>query len=369
MHESCSFRHIVIIGVGLIGGSLGLALKRKGFKGTLVGVDYPGALALASQRGAIDLGYPPDDIAESLSQADLIFLCTPVSQILHYLQTIGSYIQTGALITDVGSTKRRIVETANIHLPSQCDFIGGHPMAGSESSGMEAADPFLFENATWVLTPAKPMREERRRSIGDLIESTGALVLLISPHLHDEIAAAVSHLPQMAAIALMSLAARRQKESSHFLKMAAGGFRDMTRVASSPFSNWQDIINTNHDMISEYIDAYIDELKRIKTATEKQEVHTFFDQSARNRLSIPRDTRGFFRPHYDISVIVQDRPGMLAAIADALLEKNINIKDIEILKIRENEGGTMRLAFASEPDRQTALALLQSHGLECRKRE
>ncbi len=369
MEENLAFREIAIVGVGLIGGSLGLALKRKGYKGVLTGVDTAEVLALALQRGAIDKGYEPAAIAEALAGADLVFLCTPVSGILQHLQSIGAYVRPGTLITDVGSTKRKIVETANIHLPSQCDFIGGHPMAGSEFKGMEAADAFLFENTTWVLTPAKPMREEQRKAIGELVEMTGALVLLISPHLHDEIAAAVSHLPQMAAIALMSLAAQRQTESSHFLKMAAGGFRDMTRIASSPFSVWEDIMATNYDMIGSYINAYIEELKRVKTALDKKEMRTIFDQSARNRLSIPRDTRGFFRPHFDISVVVQDRPGMLATIAGSLLEKNINIKDIEILKIRENEGGTMRLAFASELDREMALALLKSRGLECRKRE
>lgn len=369
MEEHPVFRKVVLVGMGLIGGSLALALKRKGFQGTLIGVDQPEVLALARQRQAIDQGYTPEQIADALAQADLVFLCTPIAGILSYLQTIGPYIQPGTLITDVGSTKRKIIETAAIHLPSQCDFIGGHPMAGSEFKGMEAADAFLFENTTWVLTPAKPMQEERRKAIGDLVEMTGALVLLISPHLHDEIAAAVSHLPQMAAIALMGLAARRQSESSHFLKMAAGGFRDMTRIASSPFSIWEDILATNDDMIIDYIDAYIEELRRLRTSLEHQEMRTIFDQSARNRLSIPRDTRGFFRPHFDILVAVQDRPGMLAAIANSLCEQEINIKDIEILKIRENEGGTMRLAFASESDRQTALELLKSHGLECRKRD
>jgi prephenate dehydrogenase len=369
MEENLSFKKVAIVGVGLIGGSLGLALKRRGYRGTLIGVDRPEVLDLALQRTAIDQGFAAGQIAEALAEADLVFLCTPIADILHHLQTIGSFIRPGTLITDVGSTKRKIVETAALHLPSQCDFIGGHPMAGSELKGVEAADAFLFENTTWVLTPASPLREERRKAIGDLVEMTGALVLLISPQLHDEIAAAVSHLPQMAAIALMSLAARRQSESSHFLKMAAGGFRDMTRIASSPFGIWEDILQTNQDMIASYIDAYIDELTRIKAAMEQKKMHAFFDQSARNRLSIPRDTRGFFHPHYDISVVVQDRPGMLATIANALVEKHINIKDIEILKIRENEGGTMRLAFASELDREMALALLKSRGIECRKRE
>ncbi len=369
MGESEQFKRVAIIGVGLIGGSLGLSLKRKGFKGTIIGVDRQNVLEIAQQRQIVDEAYPPEKLAPAIAEADLIFLCTPIADILHTIQTIGKSVRPGTLITDVGSTKRRIVEAANLFLPSQCDFIGGHPMAGSESNGVEAADPFLFENTTYVLTPSKPINEDKRKGFGELIEMTGAKVLLISPLLHDEIAAAVSHLPQMAAIALMSLAARRQKESSHFLKMAAGGFRDMTRIASSPFGIWEDILKTNSDMIETYIDAFIDELQALKKAVKNDDMAGLFDTSAKNRLSIPKDTRGFMRPHYDISVAVEDRPGMIAIIADTLLEKNINIKDIEVLKIRENEGGTMRLAFATEVDREMALALLKSRGLECRKRE
>ncbi len=369
MGESEQFKRVVIIGVGLIGGSLGLALKRKGFTGTLIGVDHPHILDIARQRHIIDEAVPKERASQATSSADLIFLCTPISDILRLIQTMGADVRPGALITDVGSTKRRIAEMANLYLPSHCDFIGGHPMAGSESNGVEAADPFLFENTTYVLAPSKPINEAKRKGFGELIEMTGAKVLLISPLLHDEIAAAVSHLPQMAAIALMSLAARRQKESSHFLKMAAGGFRDMTRIASSPFGIWEDILKTNSDMIETYIDAYVEELQKLKATIQAESMANLFDTSAKNRLSIPKDTRGFMRPHYDISIAVEDRPGMIAMIATALLEKNINIKDIEVLKIRENEGGTMRLAFATEVDREMALALLKSRGLECRKRE
>lgn len=369
MDENVPIKQVTLVGVGLIGASLGLALRRKGFQGELVGVDAEDPIRVALQRRAIDRGFAREELAEAVAQADLIFLCTPILAILNLLQSLGELVKPGSLITDVGSTKRQIVETASIHLPSHCDFIGGHPMAGSEAKGGEAADPFLFENTTWVLTPAKPLPESQRRIIGDLVELTGAKVLLMPPQLHDEIAAAVSHLPRMAAVALMSLVAKRQSESSHFLKMAAGGFRDMTRIAASSFGIWDDIIRTNSDMIVEYIDAYIAELLSVKAALLNQEVQSFFEQAAKNRLSIPRDTRGFFRPHYDISIVVQDRTGMLALIANTLTEKSINIKDIEILKIRENEGGTMRLAFASEVDRDVALALLKSRGLECRKRD
>ncbi len=369
MEQKQPFKKILIIGLGLIGGSLGAALKRKGYPATFIGVDDEPVLEVALQRKIVDEVYPRQQLPKAVEQADLIFLCTPIAEIIRLIKTIGQYVRPNTLITDVGSTKRKIVETANLFLPSHCDFIGAHPMAGSEQRGIDAADPFLYENTTYVLTPTKPIDEMQRRAFGELIEFTGAKVLLLSPTLHDEIAAAVSHLPQMVAIALMSLVASRQKESPHFLKMAAGGFRDITRIASSPFGIWEDILQTNSDMILSYIDAYLSELQKIREAMIQDRIEGYFEQAARNRLSIPKDTRGFLKPHYDISIAVEDKPGMIATIANALFEKNINIKDIEVLKIRENEGGTMRLAFSSEVDREIALAVLKSRGLECRKRD
>lgn len=369
MEEADHFKSVLIVGIGLIGGSLGLALKRKGFTGKIIGVDRPEVLEQAQRRGFLDEMYSNEELESAASQADLVFLCTPIDEIIHLLQKIGSYVKSGTLVTDVGSTKRRIVETANIYLPSDVDFIGGHPMAGSEFRGVEAADPFLFENTTYVLTPSRPIRETTRKMFGELLEMIGAKVLLLLPSLHDEIAAAVSHLPQVAAVAMMCLVADRQKESPHFLKMAAGGFRDMTRISSSPYGIWKDILNTNADMIIRYIDLYIKELEKARDLLQKMEMENYFDKAARNRLSIPKDTKGFLRPHYDILVSVEDKPGVVYNIASALAEKNINIKDIEILKIREDEGGTMRLAFSTEENREDAIRLLRQKGFECRKRE
>ncbi|HPG37852.1 MAG TPA: prephenate dehydrogenase [bacterium] len=363
------FNKILIVGVGLIGGSLALALKRKGYTGTIIGVDNPYALENAKKRKAVDLVYSIEELGEAASQADLIFLCTPINVIIEHLQVLGKYVKPNTLITDVGSIKRKIVETANIHLPQECDFIGGHPMAGSEFRGVNAADPFLFENTIYVLTPVRPINESTRKAFGDLLERIGAKVLLLLPKLHDEIAAAVSHLPQMAAVALMNMVANKQKESPHFLKMAAGGFRDMTRIASSPYGMWEQIRTTNADMIVTYIDAYIEELNKVKNMLLTDDLQKYFENSARNRLYIPSDTKGFLRPHYDISVAVEDRPGMIALITNTLAGKEINIKDIEVLKIREDEGGTIRLAFSTEKEQEMALELLKANGLECGKRE
>jgi prephenate dehydrogenase len=368
MDETEQFKRVLIVGVGLIGGSLGLALKRKGFKGTIIGVDDPDVLEQAKQRKVLDEAYPRDQLEKAASDADLIFLCTPIMEIIRILQSIGKHTRPKTLITDVGSTKRKIVETANIHVPGYCNFIGGHPMAGSEARGIQAADPFLFENTTYVLTPSRPIEESTRKAFGQLLEMIGAKVLLLLPTLHDEIAAAVSHLPQMAAVALMNLIADRQEESPYFLKMAAGGFRDMTRIASSPYSVWEPIRQSNADMISTFIDAYIAELHKLKEIMLTPKLAKYFDKATKYRLSIPKDTKGFLRPQFDISVSVEDKPGIIARIATALADENINIKDIEVLKIREDEGGTMRLALSTEEDRSRAITLLRRKSFQCRKR-
>ena len=363
------FKTISVVGVGLIGGSFGLALKNKGYDAKIIGIDRPGNLEAAFQRGAIDEGFTREQFKEGVTDADLILLCAPIHIILRQLEELGDYIKPGAVITDAGSIKRHIVETATIYLPTHCDFIGGHPMAGSEYKGVSAADDFLFENATWVLTPNRPVAQPKVKALVEMLELIGAKVLIMQSRLHDEIAAAVSHLPQMAALALMNLVADKNEESPYFLKMAAGGFRDMTRIASSPYGIWESICDTNSDMIRAFIDYYIEELKRVRDVlSDEKELERYFGKAARNRLSIPTDTKGFLNPQFEISVTAVDRPGVIASIATILAENQINIKDMEVLKIRENEGGTFRLAFASEEDQVNAIELLRAEGFDCRKR-
>ncbi|MBC7186060.1 MAG: prephenate dehydrogenase/arogenate dehydrogenase family protein [Calditrichaeota bacterium] len=357
---------VAIIGIGVIGGSLAMAIKRKLPTLEVLAVDEEPIVALGRELGAIDRGFGKEEVEGCVAQADVVVLATPIAEILRLLPRVAAAVRPGAIITDVGSSKRKIVQVAEAVVPSGCYFVGGHPMAGSERQGLRAADPLLFENAVWVLTPAAKTPARVVRSLGGLLEQVGAKVLIVSPLLHDRVAAAVSHLPQLLAVALMNMVARHQSDMPHLLKLAAGGFRDMTRIASSPYRMWADVLATNVEQIVPFVDEYIAELERIRGKLLAGDLAVEFDSAARSRLFIPRDTKGFLKPHYDLIVQVEDRPGVIAAMAGALAAEEINIKDIEVLKVREGEAGSIRMAFESEACRKRAAELIGSLGYRVR---
>lgn len=358
------FEKIVIVGLGLIGGSLAAAFKRKKIPEQVIGIDEPDVVARARDSKLIDQGFSADAMAEGLREAELIIVATPIKQILSLLPKIAELATPGTLVTDVGSTKEQIVATASNCFPPGVYFLGGHPMTGSEKRGVENADPFLFENAIYVLTEREHVRREALDGFVEVLETIGAKVLFLPAKLHDEIAAVISHLPQFLAVSLVNFAAELDPDESLYLKLAAGGFRDMTRIASSPYDIWADICDTNAQNIREAIRQFIAVLQRTHDALGGPDLERRFVEAARTRLSIPSDTRGFLRPHYDIAVVVEDRPGMIASIATTLADRAINIKDIQVLKVREGDAGTLRLAFESEADRQQAITLLSQKGFQ-----
>lgn len=359
-------RCVAIVGTGVIGGSLAMALKRKIPDTRVLGVDEEPVVALAEDLGALDQGFTKEQMGACLQQADVVVLATPIAEIIRILPQVAAAVRPGTIVTDVGSSKRRIVERAQQLFGHRPCFVGGHPMAGSERQGLRAADALMFENAVWVLTPAPKTPARAVRTLGELLERVGAKVLIISPALHDRVAAAVSHLPQLLAVALMNMVARHQADTPHLLKLAAGGFRDMTRIASSSYRMWRDVLATNAEEIIAFVDEYIAELQRLRARLLAGDLAAEFDHAARSRLSIPRDTKGFFKPHFDLIVQVEDRPGVIAAMAGALAAERINIKDIEVLKVREGDAGSIRLAFASEACRQRAQLLIGALGYRVR---
>lgn len=363
-----TFHTIALIGVGLIGGSLGLAFRRLRIGERIIGISRSDTIEEAIRLGAIHEGYPYEELPQGLGEADLVFLCTPIHRILDLLPEIPKRVQPGTLVSDVGSTKGEIVALAERTFPESVYFIGGHPMAGSESRGVRAADPFLFQNAVYVLAPRRGTPHTVVDRLTALIDRLGARVAVIDAAVHDHIAAVVSHLPQMMAVALVEMVGRLNETNPLFLRMAAGGFRDMTRIASSPYEVWGDICKTNAPQIAEVIEAYVAELTALKQRLTDERLREDFDFANVTRGAIPRDAKGFLRPLYDVLVVVEDKPGVIAGIATPLAEQGINIKDIEVLKVREDEGGTLRLAFGTQEEAMQAIGALNARGYEARMR-
>ena len=251
-----SLNKISIVGVGLIGGSLGLALKENRPSFRIVGVDKQEIIEKAITRGAIDEGTV--NLEEGIKEADVVILATPVKTILDLLPKINPFLKRGCLVTDTGSTKAQVVEKANEVLSKDVFFIGGHPMAGSEKCGIESANPHLFQDRTYILTPTKKSNLIAIEKIFSLIKMIDANRLILDPIEHDRIVGAVSHLPQIIAVSLINtigeLALRGN--NNNYFRAIGEGFKDMTRIASSPYKIWEDICKTNQENILKMIQEF-----------------------------------------------------------------------------------------------------------------
>jgi prephenate dehydrogenase len=237
---------VVIVGLGLIGGSFGLALRKAGFSGRIIGVSSESALREATARGVIG---ESASLEEAVPRADLVYLAQPIGRIVETLPALAPLLGPNTLVTDVGSTKRKIVACASAHLRNAL-FVGGHPMAGKEARGVAAADPDLFVGRPYFLTPIVPdhlLRPPVATFLG-ILDSIGARRLVIPASVHDQLVAATSHLPQLLSTALACVLARQP--NAHDLATSAGpGLIDSMRLAMSSFDIWSDILETNSDLI------------------------------------------------------------------------------------------------------------------------
>lgn len=257
------FRRVAIVGVGLIGGSFGLGLKSRGFNGRIAGVGRPETLASAKALGAIDEAFEEPEPA--VAGADLVLLAVPIMAILDLLERVRAAAPESALVTDVGSTKAQIVErAAEIYFDAPL-FIGGHPMAGREKRGVEAARADLFAGASWALTPRRRAHLETApaREFLSWIEQLGAQPVVLDAERHDQIVSWTSHLPQLAATALASVVAENLF-SEEDLRLSAGGLRDTTRLAESPYGLWRDVCLTNTEKLEMALSALIQKLEHLR---------------------------------------------------------------------------------------------------------
>jgi len=352
---------VTVIGLGLIGGSICYSLKKNGIN--TKGVSKKDTIKKAFDLGIIDSGYEYSEIKDALDGSNFVFICTPLMDIKERIPDVIGTAKKGTIISDVGSTKAFICHTAEKCLNNFVYFIGGHPMAGSEKRGIENANPYLFYDAVYVLTPLNGTPRRIVKNLSSLISLMGAKVMILDPDLHDRIAASISHLPQLLAVLLTNHIA--DKDNDLYRNLAAGGFRDMTRIASSSYEVWNDIIKTNLAEIKLSLKDFQKEIKDLDDNLENEKyLFKAFERANKERRTIPKYSKGFLKTLFDVRVNIKDKKGELARITNIIYYHNINVKDIEIVNIREGEGGILRIGFSEKADALESAKILKRIGYE-----
>ena len=352
---TCSF-----IGLGLIGGSIARAFREyfPDMKIKVFDKDIPSLSLAVKERVATSIH---TEITSDLCDADYIFLCAPVSINEDNLRTIVPMLKPHTIVTDVGSVKTGIHELVTM-LGIEKQFIGGHPMAGSERFGYANSKVNLLENAYYVLTPTAQVPVEKVLELKELISGIKALPLIIACAEHDYATAAISHLPHIIASSLVNLVKESDSEDGLMKTMAAGGFKDITRIASSSPVMWQQICLTNTDNIKKLLEQYIADLQHIREELEEKDafaLYNFFDQARVYRDSFSSASRGPIKPVYTINIEIPDKPGSLAEVTVLLAKHNLSIKNMHIVHNRESEFGALTVEFYNDKDMLKAVELLQ----------
>lgn len=421
MISGISMRRITLVGFGLLAGSIAAAVKQAGFATKIRAVSSKASLDKARDLGLADEFFGYDQVEEWSKDTDLILLCAPI---LHILKTIDALskvswaargsegapaslgspasecAQKTCLVSDIGSTKVEICK-AGVKLPVPFRFVGSHPMAGSEKSGCENNDPAIFENAYWFVCPPEGTEESVYAPLLELVKFLGANAVVFPPEHHDRTMAWVSHMPQMLSSTLAGNLPERLL-AHNYQHYAGRAFRDMTRIAASSWGMWHDIAVTNRDEtvraleeVRDGANKTIDAMKAIDSgaaisgalscatsgganlassaastpaADKSDALAAIFKQGNEGRASLFAPGRNAASAFFEITVPLKDKPGALLSVMQPLAEEGLNIRDIELMKVRENVAGTLLLAFKTEAEAARAVKLLKYLGYEVKER-
>lgn len=353
---------VSFIGLGLIGGSIAKAIKNV----------YPNIRILAHAghvetiREAFEAQVIENDTLlrmDELAAADIIFLCGPVDVNIDYAKQLQPFLKPHSILTDVGSVKEPMHKAIK-ELGLDELFIGGHPMTGSEKIGFSHSSPNLLENAYYILTSEDGAMTERMQYFSDWIKQLGPMVLSLSYEEHDTATAGISHLPHVLSAALVQFVMREDSGDELMKRLAAGGFRDMTRIAASSPVMWQQICFSNKEKILNCIDRYVDVLGDIKARISEENTKatlTFFDQGKEYRDNLSLPPKGLIESVYELFCDLEDKAGGIAAVAGLLAAEDISIKNIGIVHNREFEEGALRIEFYSNEAKNRAISTLTGH--------
>ncbi|MGN0165603.1 MAG: prephenate dehydrogenase/arogenate dehydrogenase family protein [Lachnospiraceae bacterium] len=360
---------IGFIGFGLIGASIAKSLKSKvPGKYSVVVYDYHTdenpVLNKALNEGVI---VSITKTLYGLCDCDIIFLCAPTLKNISYLEKLKGTFQSLKtplpLITDVGSVKGNIVKAAE-ELGLGANFIGGHPMAGSEKTGYDNANDHLLENSYYILTPAEGSTEKQLDCLKELVADTGAISIILESKEHDRITAAISHVPHIIAAELVNLVQDAGEDTPKMKMLAAGGFKDITRIASSSPEMWKSILLSNPEAILQTLDSFQDSIVRIEAAIisgNGDYIDKSFRRAGEFRNSIP-NAKGLLNPSYYFYMDIEDRAGAIASVANDLYKINVSIKNIGIINNRSYDQGVLRVEMYDKESMEKAIRHLKEIG-------
>ena len=359
---------IGFIGLGLIGGSLARAIRKfhpeirlTAYSHTRVTLDE------ALSEGVIDEAWGQND--PRFSECDLIFLCAPVQTNISYLPFLKKAVKSSCLISDVGSVKGEMQEAAEKAGLSR-QFIGGHPMAGSEKTGFSSSRAYILENAWYFLTTTEKNAPEDIRKIRQLVTDIHALPLVLNPEEHDFLVAGVSHLPHLVASGLVNTIKNLDDPEERMKLVAAGGFRDITRIASSSPVMWEQICLSNRDCILKVLDSYLDFMQHARelvAAGDGKALNEMFTSSRNYRDSMDDTRKGSVTRQFLLYVDILDEPGGIATITTLLAMNQISIKNIGVIHNREFEEGVLRIEYYDEESRNRSAEILRKRNYIIRK--
>lgn len=348
---------VFVIGLGLIGGSLALCIKEKYPNATIIGFDVvEDNIKLGKMLGVID--EVASTIRDGALNADLIILAAPVKEAEAIIELLARIpLKNDVIVTDVGSTKSVIMKKAQVLLQKGITFIGGHPMAGSHKSGVSASKSILFENAFYLLTPDGITEQNYVDLLMKWLTGTKAKFLVISPEEHDLITGVISHMPHIVAASLVHQADQTSKTHELVTRLAAGGFRDITRIASSSPAMWRDILLHNKEILLTLLENWNIEMNKVSDWIKEEDATSLFDyfQHAKTvRDELPQQQKGAIPAFYDLYVDVPDYPGVISEITGFLAKEEISITNIRIIETREEIYGILVISFQTEEDRLRA---------------
>ncbi|MFP7493795.1 prephenate dehydrogenase [Terribacillus saccharophilus] len=362
---------VVIAGLGLIGGSLARNIQLHK-RVHLIGVDQrQSTLEYALQHSIIDEA--SSSFREAASKADIILLAAPVSISVELLDELDHMdLKKEVLVSDVSSVKGPIFRKAASLSSGKVTFVGGHPMAGSHKHGIEASKAHLFENAIYVLTPVQQANESDIERVKNLLDGTKSTFVTLTAEEHDEMTGVVSHFPHLIASALVQQAKKWETKHSFLPKLAAGGFRDITRIASSNPGMWQDIFFQNKEKMAVLLDDWIQEMQDFrKLLLEDQEkaILGYLEEAKQYRDGLEPRKKGAIPGYHDLYVDITDQPGAMQKVLTIVADAGLSIVNIQILELREGLTGVLRLSFSEQKIQLKAKGVLEVFGYEVKIEE